>query len=155
MTKEKSVSVSLEEIEDVILECLESSGSFSFYPKGVSMLPMIRQGKDSVTISKIPEKIRKYDVILYKRDDGKFVLHRLVKTGEEFGFLGDNQYEIERGIKREQMIGKAVAFTRDEKKYTCDNFLYKTYCFLWYNSRFLRKFYGKIHKKIFKKQKTS
>ncbi len=151
MTKEKSVSVNLEEIEGVIVECLESRGTFSFYPKGVSMLPMIRQGKDSVTISKLPEKLKKYDIILYKREDGKFILHRLVNMGEAFGFLGDNQYEIEQGIKREQMIGKAVAFSRGDRKYSANNLIYKTYCFLWYNSRCLRKFYGKIHKKIFKK----
>ena len=143
----KSVFVSLEEMEQVIIECLESSGTFLFYPKGVSMLPMLRQGIDSVTLSKLPQKLKKYDIILYKRKDGQFVLHRLVKQGETFGFLGDNQYEIEYGIKKVDMIGIASSFTRGNRKYTSNNLIYKIYCRLWFNSRYVRKFIRKIIKK--------
>ena len=40
------------------------------------MLPMLREGKDSVVLSKISEPLRKYDVVLYQRRNGQYVLIR-------------------------------------------------------------------------------
>ena len=41
------------------------------------MLPLLREGVDSVMLS-LAEEIKKYDMVLYQRDDGQFVLHRVV-----------------------------------------------------------------------------
>ena len=46
---------------------------------GISMYPLLRQRKDSVHIVKINKTLKKNDVILYKRDTGQYVLHRLIK----------------------------------------------------------------------------
>ena len=42
--------------------------------QGVSMLPMLRQGKDSVELAELPEKLRKYDLPVYIGSGGKYSL---------------------------------------------------------------------------------
>lgn len=71
------------------------------------MQPFIVQGRDKVTLAALPDRIKKYDIILYKRENGTFVLHRVTgKKENAYIFRGDNQFSDEYGIKREQMIGK-------------------------------------------------
>lgn len=42
------------------------------------MHPFVEQGRDKITLAPIQDQVRKYDVILYKRKNGAFVLHRVV-----------------------------------------------------------------------------
>ena len=51
--------------------------------RGVSMMPMLRQGRDSVELSPLPEKLHKYDLPVYRRGDGQFVMHRIVDIKED------------------------------------------------------------------------
>ena len=41
--------------------------------QGVSMMPMLRQGKDSVELAPLPQKLRKYDLPVYRNAAGKYV----------------------------------------------------------------------------------
>lgn len=94
---------------------LEAGRTVRFKPRGVSMLPMLRQNIDSVVLSPLPQKLRKYDLPLYQRDDGKYVLHRIVAVGQTYTCVGDNQFELEPGVRRDQMIGLVKAYYRGEK----------------------------------------
>ena len=71
-------NVNLKEFWPVMKEVIESGGEFTFYPHGISMLPLIRQGVDQVVLVKA-ENIKLGDVVFYLRDNGQFVLHRIVK----------------------------------------------------------------------------
>ena len=75
----------IEEMYPLISEIISSGGSFRIFPKGISMLPTIKQGEDSVELA-APKKLRKYDIVLYKRPNGQFVIHRImkIKNGTEF-----------------------------------------------------------------------
>lgn len=100
----------LSKVEPVMRRTLENGGVFPFYPHGISMLPLIREDRDQVILSALPEKPEKYQIILYKRKNGAFVLHRIVgisKKGsqETYTMRGDHQYQNEYGIAKEQMIG--------------------------------------------------
>lgn len=103
------------------------------------MCPMLRHGADTVELSPLPLKLKKYDVVLYKRDNGKYVLHRIVKTGETYTCIGDNQYFKETGLRRDQMIAVVTAFTRNGKNYTVKSLGYRIYYRLWHYSRFPRR----------------
>lgn len=127
--------VPLEALMSLIRETLEAGKSVQFSPKGTSMLPMLRQGVDSVTLSPLPEQLSKYDIPLYQRDSGQYVLHRIVKVGETFTCMGDNQFAPESGIRREQMIALVTAFHRGEKEYVVSSLSYGIYCRLWHYSR--------------------
>ena len=92
--------------------------SFTFTPNGVSMLPRIIGGKDVAKLSPIIEEPKKNDIIFYRRQNGGFVLHRIVKKPKNgfYTFCGDNQYYLEKGIRREQLIARLSSLTRDGKK---------------------------------------
>ena len=92
--------VHVEELMPLIQESLSAGRSVRFSPRGISMLPMLRQGIDSVILSPAPETLKKYDLPLYRRDNGKYVLHRIVDAGATYTCVGDNQFQLEHGIRR-------------------------------------------------------
>lgn len=136
----EKVLTKIEDMAPLIYERLAAGQSVSLSPRGVSMLPMLRQGIDTVTLSPLPEKLKKYDLPLYQRDDGKYVLHRIVKTGESYSCIGDNQFVYENGLRHEQMIALVTAFSRGERDHSVDEFSYKLYCRVWHYSRPIRHF---------------
>ena len=78
------------------------------------MLPLIREGIDSVILSPIKEEITAGDIILYKRDSGQFVLHRVMKAkNNAFVMCGDNQVVFEKGITDRHIIAIVTAIIRD------------------------------------------
>lgn len=131
----------LEELMPMIRAALEAGKSVTIGPKGTSMLPLIRQGTDYVELSPLPEKLKKYDLPLYQRSNGQYVLHRIVKAGDRYTCVGDNQFQRETDVAREQMIALVTAVYRGEKRISTDAFSYKAYCRLWHWSRPIRRFY--------------
>ena len=145
----------MEDLMPLIQEALSSGRSVQIYPMGTSMLPMLRQKVDSVVLSPITGKLRKYDLPLYRRGNGKYVLHRIVGVGETYTCMGDNQYAQEPGIRDDQLIAVVTAFYRGERKCSVTAPSYWLYCRAWYHSRHLRKFYrrcvGWLKRKLQKK----
>ena len=131
----------MEQLMPLIQERLDAGQSVRFYPRGVSMLPMLRQDVDSVRIEPVSGPLRKYDLPLYRRDNGKYVLHRIVKTGETFTCMGDNQYLPEPNIRQDQIIAVVTAFYRGERMIPVTHPGYRLYCRLWHISRPLRRFW--------------
>ena len=109
-------------------ENLAAGRTVRFSPRGISMLPMLRQGVDCVILSPAPEKLRKYDIPFYRRDDGKFILHRVVEVGETYTCIGDNQFELEEGVRHDQVIAVVSGFTRGEKEHRVSEWSYQFYC---------------------------
>ena len=119
---------------DVIEEVLAGGGEFRMYPKGISMLPFIVQGRDSVVLSRNFEcGAKKHDIAFYRRTDGQFVLHRVMKVCDDGTFVmcGDNQTALETGIRREQIIGYVSRLYKGEREYSFSSFNYGVYKFFW------------------------
>lgn len=131
----------LEQIMPLMREYLAAGKTVKFSPRGISMLPMLRQGIDDVVLSPIPEKLKKYDLPLYQRDDGHFVLHRIVRVGETYTCIGDNQFELEHGLRHDQMIALVTAFYRNGKYHSVNELTYRIYCRFWHYCRGLRHFW--------------
>ena len=108
---------------------------------GISMLPMLRQGLDTVTLSPAPERLKKYDLPLYRRDNGKYILHRIVKTGPSYTCIGDNQFQLEPGVRPDQIIAVVTSFSRNGREIPVTNPAYQLYCRLWHYSRPVRHFW--------------
>lgn len=128
----------LEELMPLIREALAAGRTVTFLPRGTSMLPMLRQGRDSVTLSPLPEKLCKYDLVLYQRKNGQYVLHRIIKAGETYTCMGDNQFVKEPGLEYGQMIAVVTAFTRDGKSCSVNSLGHRLYCRFWHFSRTVR-----------------
>ena len=135
------LDVPLAQLMPVLREFLDVGKNVKISPQGISMLPMIRQGIDKVVLSPISGELRKYDLPLYQRDDGHFVLHRIVKTGETYTCIGDNQFELEHGLRHDQMIAVVTAFYRGDKLHSVNELGYQIYCRFWHYSRPIRHFW--------------
>lgn len=146
MKKQKSTSI--EYLMPIFRERLAYGQSVQFSPQGTSMLPMIRQDIDSVVISPVSQKLKKYDIPLYQRDNGKYILHRIVEAGDTYACMGDNQFVREYGLRDDQIIGCVTEFYRDGKKHSTDETGYRLYCRVWYHSRHFRHFWRRVIRKL-------
>ena len=99
---------------------------------GNSMYPLFRNRKDSVILSPITKRIQTRDVVLYKRSNGQYVLHRMIKRkGNVYSANGDNQYWVESPLYPGQMIGVMTGFIRGEREFSGRTPWYRLYSFLW------------------------
>ncbi|MGN0452301.1 MAG: S24/S26 family peptidase [Ruminococcus sp.] len=108
------------------------SGRLVIHPHGVSMWPMIRNGKDSVVIEPVSGRLNKYDIPLYKTDNGKYVVHRIIEVTEKgYVICGDGLFEREYNITDKNIIGVITGFFRKEKYIPCTSKGYIFYSKLW------------------------
>lgn len=97
-------------------------------PIGTSMMPMIRERIDTVKLVKPKGSLRKYDVILYQRKDGTYVLHRIIGVKKDsYVLCGDNQFIKEFGVTDDMIIGVVDGFYRGENYISNDNKEYIKY----------------------------
>ena len=141
MQAETEYVTRLDALMPLIRERLEAGQTVRFSPMGISMLPMLRQGKDSVVLSPVPKKLKKYDLPLYRRPDGQYVLHRIAEVGDTYTCIGDNQFRMEPGVEHGQILALVTAFYRGERKWEVTSPLYRLYCCFWHYSRPLRRFW--------------
>ena len=120
--------VHLSEMLPLMEEVLNQNGEVTFIPEGISMLPIIVGGKDSVTLKRPTERLKKFDACLYKRKNGGFVLHRVIEVlPNSYVMSGDNQYVLEKGINDSQIIGVVVSVNKNGKEISCQKTAYKFY----------------------------
>lgn len=111
---------------------LEEKGSIIYTNVGFSMMPLLRQKKDIIEISrKKSERCNKYDVVLYKRGD-KYILHRILKVMTD-GYIiaGDHNTFIETDITDDKILGVMTRVIRNGKNITPDNIWYRLYVHIW------------------------
>lgn len=128
-----------EELMDLVRERMAAGQSVRYLPfRGISMLPMLRQGRDSVELSPLPDKLRKYDLPVYQYPSGKYVMHRVVEVKDDHYICnGDNLLQMEK-VYHNQMIAIVSAFTRDGKRIETDDPVYRLYCRFWCATRPIR-----------------
>ena len=113
-------------------EILEKEGQLIYSNVGDSMLPMIRQGRDLLVIRRQTGRLKKYDVPLYRRDSGQYVLHRILKVREnDYVICGDNRWHRETGITDQHILGVLTAIIRDGKEIPATDPRYRLYVHLW------------------------
>lgn len=122
-------------------EEIQRKGKLIYTNVGDSMMPLIRQGKDLMIIEKTEGRLKKYDVPLYKRDSGQYVLHRILKVREkDYVICGDNRWQKEYGVEDRHIIGVLTGIVRDGKEISVKDRKYKIYVHLWCDLFFLRAF---------------
>lgn len=113
-------------------EYLEKNGTLAYTNVGVSMMPLLRQGRDVMVIrKKDAERCRKYDAVLFKRKNGQYVLHRIVKVLEKgYYIIGDNCISGEY-VPEEQVLGILTEVVRGKKTVHVTDWNYLVYVHLW------------------------
>lgn len=126
----KRIETKLASLFGIIEEKLTSGGEVGFSPNGISMLPLIKPGCDRITLKRNEKNIQKYDIAFYKRPDGKFVLHRIIKKCSDGSFVmcGDNQFVLERNVSPEWVIAVVSKLEKNGKTVDFGGIGYKIYC---------------------------
>ena len=113
-------------------EELKIQGKLVYHNHGCSMLPLIREDRDLIIIEPRPEdRCRKYDVVLYKRND-RYILHRILKVLEQgYVLCGDHNWKKDPIVYDEAILGVLTAVVRNGKEIRMDSFPYRIYVHLW------------------------
>lgn len=147
-----SKKIEFDDVIDIMREKLNNGGTITFTPKGTSMEPMLRDGKDIVVLAKPKGRLNMLDVALYRRDDGAYIMHRVIDVDDKgcYVFCGDNQFAKEKGIREDQIIGIMTCFIRKGTTYYADSILYKLYSNYIYRTRLSRRGYKAGKRKVVK-----
>lgn len=132
--------IKLSDLYPIIVEQINAGGSTSFTIHGTSMQPLLYDGKSVVRLEKPNGEPKKYDIIFYRRDDGNFLLHRIVGVKKN-GYIcrGDNQTINEYPVKREWVIAVMTQHTENGRTRTTASLMQQLYARLWVNTVFIRK----------------
>ena len=113
-------------------EYLERFGTLTYANVGVSMMPLLRQGKDLFTVQKKGgERCKRGDVVLYTRPPDQYVLHRVIGEADGVYLIrGDNTFSVER-VPFDSVIGVLTAFNRKGKMHAVTERGYRFYAAAW------------------------
>lgn len=113
---------------------LETRGFLIYTTVGRSMRPFLRSGEDLFRIEAMgARRCRKFDVVLYRRDNGRYVLHRIVRVHPEgYTLCGDNTWQLERGIRDDQILGRLTAVIRRGQTIDVSRRRYRLLVRLWW-----------------------
>lgn len=122
-------------------EILQQQGKLVYTNVGISMMPLLRQRRDLLIIAPKPEgRLRMWDVPLYRRDNGQYIMHRVLWVRRnDYVMCGDNQWTLEFGVTDRNIIGVLEAVNRDGKllqvrptaEHPRISLRYRAYVFLW------------------------
>ena len=144
----QTITVPVASLMEIVRLQLETGGKANLAVTGSSMLPMLRQGRDSVILVPAKEGLRVGDIALYEPREGKYVLHRVMKlTPEGYLFCGDNQAVYE-PVAREKIIARVDGYVRHGKQHSLSSFGYLLYKFIWVRLFFLRKYYIRLRRRL-------
>lgn len=130
---------------------METGAAAPLVISGSSMSPFLVHGRDTVYLSLPPAALKKGDMILYRRQSGAYVLHRIrAVEGETFTLIGDGQTEPEPGIRRDQVLAVVTAVRRKGRLLKKGGFWWEFFEKIWLNMIPLRpaalKFYELLKK---------
>lgn len=144
-----SPEVLLEEYRQMLTD--ESIEALPLVISGNSMSPFLIQGRDTVYLSRLTRPIHRGDVLLYQRDSGTYVLHRVYKVGNNgFTMVGDAQTELEPGIRQDQVIAIMTLAIRKGKVQSPGTFWWEFFEKVWIRMLPLRPIIRRIYTAISK-----
>ena len=149
----QTVKIPMEELTKILQLQIDTAGSARLTVTGSSMLPMLHHGKDTVTLSPICQTPGKGALVLYRRDNGVYVLHRILRpTADGFVCCGDNQWQTE-VIRADQLLAQVTDFTRNKKAYLATHWGYRLYVWLWVGLHPVRRYILAVRRRLGKHPK--
>ena len=134
----------MEELSGIICEFVEQGKEVVFTAKGHSMRPLLRSDKDQVILKACnPDALGDGEVILYRRDSGGYVIHRIVSRNKNgtYNLMGDSQTQLERGIRPNQILAVACGFIIKNREIASSGKKYTRYVSFWSRSKTIRRLY--------------
>ena len=95
---------------------LKEEGELFYTNVGYSMYPLIKSREDILHIISATE-FRKGDVALYKTEDGKYILHRILKTKKGQVILaGDHNPFLDKKVPYSNLLGICIEISKKDGK---------------------------------------
>ena len=117
---------------DKLIGLLEETESVPLVISGGSMVPFLVHGRDSVYLSKVTAPLKRGDMLLYRRDNGRYILHRIWRIEKEsFTMVGDAQTVLEPGIRPDQVLARVTAVRRKGKLLRSGSFWWEFFEKVW------------------------
>lgn len=116
-------------VNSTIEQELATQGHSFFQTVGDSMEPLLHNRKSTVVIEKATGALKKYDVALYRRPTGEYVLHRVLQVRRnDYLICGDNRIYRE-PVPKEWILGVMTGFYPDagERYISCEDLKYQKY----------------------------
>ena len=83
---------------------------------GVSMRPLLREGKDLSCIERREPPFRKYDAVLFRREDDTLVLHRILRLrADGMCFIAGDNCESGEWVRQTDILGVLTQVRRGKK----------------------------------------
>ena len=136
----RAKTVTAEQLIGLMEEEFAGGRAVSLTVTGSSMEPFLRGERDQVLLV-APERgpLRAGEIILFRRDDGSCVLHRVLKVENNvFTVNGDAQTWTEK-VQKRQILAAAEGLVRKGCYLSCDRPLYRWINAFWRFGRPLRK----------------
>ena len=142
----KLVGYPMKELVPLITDLLKDGKDVIITARGNSMRPMVKNLRDALILTSYKGNAEVGDVILYKRESGSFVLHRIVDKSEDGSYvlMGDFQLVREEGIKESQILASLSGYIRKGRTVLCSSKRYQRYKNRSTGSKTRRKLYIKL-----------
>lgn len=138
MTREEKSRRLYEEL----MPLLKAGKTVEIHPYGSSMFPLIVSLSDSVFLcapNDVP--LKKGDILLYQRENGLLVLHRLCRICKDgYYFTGDNQTAVEGPLQRTQVLAVVTHICRKGRTFSVKHPVYRLLSNIWLTLRPVRPF---------------
>lgn len=100
--------------------------------EGDSMRPLIRRGRDRVTIVPLTRPLKRGDVVLFEFPTGRYVVHRVYRLRDGFvQTLGDHCWNPDPWMPERQVLGQVVQAERGRMRILLDSGAERAFGRLW------------------------
>lgn len=148
--------VDTQEYMEMIRALLEDGQEVSMIVTGNSMRPFLKHGRDKICMKKTDRKLRKGDIVFYRRENGQYVMHRILKCGDQsYTLLGDGQIVPESGIRQEQIFASITKVQVRGKWIGPENFRWRFFEHIWIRFCGIRKLGFSFSSKVQNLKKSS
>lgn len=128
---------------------LEQTESVPLVITGNSMYPFLHHGRDTVYLQKVFRPLKKGDMVLYRRRNGQYILHRILSAQKQgLTLLGDNQVTPEPGILPRQVVAVVAAVRRNGKLLRPGHWLWDFYEKTWLRLVPVRPYLNAIYRRL-------
>lgn len=137
----KKYRLTADELLAALQESFRQEEAFPLEITGWSMRPLLRHGRDTVWLRPFcPERCKRGSILLYQRQNGHLVLHRVRKClPDGYCMNGDAQVQCEK-ILTGQVMAQVCQITRSGRRIDCSAPGLRLWDALWYLTRPIRPF---------------
>lgn len=152
--KKNLKKIPTEELAEAMLELLREGYEVQVLVSGSSMSPFLADCRDSVTVSPLSGRLRRGDIVFYKRLSGMIVMHRIIgiDSSGRLTMCGDAQLEKEYPVLPAQVFGVVKKAERKGRRINQRHLIWWLFRCPWRWFRFARRRFITFYMHFLKKK---